>query len=273
MNDNRAIGVFDSGVGGLTVLKYLVKKLPYEDYIYFGDTARVPYGDKSKEALIIFAREILDWFASLNVKAVLMACNTSSAVALNILKNDYDFPVFGLIEPVSEYISTLESSKIGVMATSATVNSKAYSSSILSKSQNKEVFEIACPGLVEIVESNRIGSIEAKNLLSKYLNPLTEKGVEKIVLGCTHYPFLSETIREITGKDDILIDPAFYLTEFASKELNKKGLLSNKNNGEQHYFVSANPEKFAKTGRIFMPDLKTPKLVRTECRGSCSLNA
>ena len=256
MNKNKPIGVFDSGVGGISVLKNLVNVLPNENYIYFGDTARVPYGEKTKEQLVQFVIEILNWYKANNTKAVLMACNTSSAIVLDIVKKNYDFPIFGLIQPTAKYISSLDVDEIGIIATSATVNSKAYSKAITDHDPQKEVFEMACPGLVEIVENGQIFSNVTNIRVSKYINPLLEKKVDKIVLGCTHYPYLSNIINQITNKPDMLIDPAYYLVQSVKENLEKQNLI-NDNDTENHsvkYFVSANADKFVSVGKRFFAD-------------------
>ncbi|EKE03227.1 MAG: hypothetical protein ACD_20C00234G0049 [uncultured bacterium] len=254
MTNDNPIGIFDSGVGGLTVLKKLVNVLPNENYLYFGDTARVPYGEKTKEQLIQFVTEILNWYKSENAKAVLMACNTSSAVVLDIIKDKYDFPVFGLIQPTAQYIANTDVKNIGVIATSATVKSEAYSRNILALDPNKKIFETSCPGLVEIVESGTQNLPESIELISKYIIPLLNNGAEKIILGCTHYPFLAEVISKITNKAEMLIDPADYLVESVKIELEKLGLLSNANIGSRKYFVSTNPKKFVEIGNKFYSD-------------------
>ena len=256
MNKNKPIGVFDSGIGGLSVLKTLVAELPDEDYIYFGDTARVPYGEKSKEQLLGFVVEILSWFKANNAKAVLMACNTSSAVVLDIVRNKYDFPIFGLIKPTANYVSGLDAKKIGIIATSATVNSKAYSKAITDLDPEKEVFETACPGLVEIVESGQTNSRHASMLVSRYINPLLEKKVDKIILGCTHYPYLADIINQITGRTDMLIDPAYYLVQSVKDELEEQNLINDVGYGSRKYFVSANAGRFVRVGKLFFSDCR-----------------
>jgi len=252
----KPIGIFDSGVGGLTVLKELVNIMPYENYLYFGDTARIPYGEKTKEQLFAYVRGIMEWFKSQNVKGVVMACNSSSAVTYETIKEEYDFPVYNLIEPTAEYISYLDTEKIGVMATSVTVNSKAYSKIIKKSSSDKTVIEVACPGLVEMIENNKSNSNDAKKLVIKYVAPLLEKGAEKIVLGCTHYPFLSQVITAITGDKDMLIDPARHLAENVADDLMLSEMLNPNEKGLRQYFASANPQMFVEAGQKFYSDLQ-----------------
>lgn len=254
MNKNP-IGIFDSGVGGLTVLKKLEMELPGENYLYFGDTARVPYGEKTPEQLHSYVREIMEWFKRNNVKAVVMACNTSSAVVYESIKDDYDFPIFSLIEPTANYVAYLDAEKIGVLATTATVNSKAYVNSIKAKNPAVEVIQTACPGLVEIVESNKIETQEAKRLIIKYVTPMQEKGVAKIILGCTHYPFLRDVINDVTGDKDLLVDPARHLAEDVADKLMQLELLNTDKCGYRHFFASSNTEMFREAGRRFYPEL------------------
>lgn len=261
MQERRSIGVFDSGLGGLTVLKKLVQTMPKENYLYFGDTARIPYGEKTKEELLIYVREILDWFSQNRIKAVLMACNTSSAITLDIVKKEYDFPIFGLINPTASYIGSLDIKKVGIIATSATANSKAYSNAIKKIDPSKEIFEIGCPGLVEIVEQDKTGTIEAKNLIKSYIDPLIENKTEKIILGCTHYPYLSQVINELTGKSDLLINPADFIVSQTQETLAKTYLLNDLEEGTRHYYVSSNPERFVEIGNKFFSDCKQAKTI------------
>ncbi len=264
MND-RPIGVFDSGVGGLTVLKRFAEELPNENYIYFGDTARIPYGEKTRAQLFDIVVEILDWFKYKNIKAVIMACNTSSAVVLEEIKNNYDFPIFGLIQPTAEYIAYSDIKKVGVIATTATVNSKAYSKAINKFSSDIEVIETACPGLVEIVENNKIQTYEAKDLVIRYIMPFIEEKVEKIILGCTHYPYLSEIINSITVRDDLLVDPGEHLTLKVAEDLIALDLLNSSSiplqKGKKEFFVSSSTEMFSKVGRNFYKDIEDVKQI------------
>jgi len=256
---NKPIGIFDSGVGGLTVLKKLAEELPNENYIYFGDTARVPYGEKTKEQLVDIVKEILDWYKSKNVKAVIMACNTSAAVALKEVKDNYDFPIFGLIQPTAEYIAYSNASKIGVIATTATIASKAYSKAINKLNTDVEVIEVACPGLVEIVESNKIETYEAKKLVIKYVMPLIEKEVDKIILGCTHYPYLREIINTLTNDNEMLVDPAEHLALKVAEDLTLADMVNNFSEGSSEYYVSSNATMFEEVGGHFYADCKDVK--------------
>lgn len=255
MKKSNPIGVFDSGVGGLSVLKKLIGVLPSENYLYFGDTARVPYGEKSKDELIRFSREILNWFKSQNVKMVLIACNTSSATTLDVVKGEYDFPILGLISPTAEHIATIPDNTIGLMATSATVCSHAYQKAVNKLACDKKIIEIACPGLVEIVESNTINTNEAKKLLESYVEQLLHQNIEKLILGCTHYPYLADEILAIVKKENFLIDPADFIIQKAKQCLFDFDLLNNsKSKGNIDFFVSSSPEKFVMVGHHFFSE-------------------
>ena len=256
---NKPIGVFDSGVGGLTVLKRLTEELPNENYLYFGDTARIPYGEKNKEQLFDIVREILDWYKAKDAKAVIMACNTSSAVVLDDIKNDYNFPIFGLIQPTAEYIAYSNATKIGVISTTATATSQAYSKAINKLNPDIEVFQTACPGLVEIVESNKIETFEAKKLVIKYVLPLLEKKVDKIILGCTHYPYLRKIINTLTNDNEMLIDPAEHLSLKVAEDLMLLDLLNDSFEGKREYYVSSNAPMFAEVGKNFFVDCNDVK--------------
>ena len=252
MSDSRPIAVFDSGVGGLSVLKKLLEKLPDENYIYFGDTARIPYGEKSKEQLISYAREILDWYGSLDVKLALMACNTSSATSLDIVKSDYTFEIMGLIYPTASYIAENNFKKIGVIATSATVKSHAYKNAILKLNPQAEIYETACPGLVEIVERGEYNSKKAYEAVKVYIEPLLEQGIEKIVLGCTHYHYLRAVINEVTLNSEMLIDPAEFMVKSAKNYLDENNLVNHSQPCNSQFYVSSNPAIFEQTGKIFL---------------------
>lgn len=251
----KPIGIFDSGVGGLSVLAELQKLMPNEHFIYFGDSANVPYGDKSKAELVGFSKNILDWFKSKEVKMVIMACNTSSAVTLPHFKDKYNFDVLGLIDPISKHISTQDYSKIGMIATNATVKSNAYKNTI-QKYCDKKVFQMACPGLVELVEKDKIDSPKATPLVYQYIEPLINSKVDKIILGCTHYPFLSTIINNIVGKD-ILLNPA----EFLAKETFNIVEKSSANKGKVDFHTSKSPEEFVSVGKKLYPYIKNAKLL------------
>ncbi|MDD3149753.1 MAG: glutamate racemase [Candidatus Gastranaerophilales bacterium] len=257
MKTNQPIGIFDSGVGGLSVLNELIKKFPNEHYIYYGDTLRLPYGEKSQNEIVYYTTCILNKFKQIKVKAVFVACNTSSALAVEKVKDKYDFPVFGVINPAAKYVSQLNCNKIGVIATSATAKSGVYSDLIKRYSKNKQVFEIGCPGLVEIVENNLVEQTETSAILKKFLKPLFENNVEKIILGCTHYPFLSSAFKKILKDENIFINPAQYQVIEAGEilSINKENF-----NLKIDFYVSSNPEKFEQIGQNLCNHCKNVQL-------------
>lgn len=254
------IGVFDSGVGGLSVFEKLVKVLPSENYIYFADTKNLPYGSKSQVELVNITRKIFDFFKTKQVKAVVMACNTTSAIAYDTLKNEYGFKIYPLIQTAAKSIANLNATKIGVLATVATVNSLKYTLEIKKNNPDIEVFEHACPEWVKIVEEqtfNEPGNIE---IIKKDLFELLDKNVEKIVLGCTHYPYLMNVLTQFAPKE-IFIDPAQFLANIVAKDFVKTG----KNDAvdtERLFFVSSNPQNFLETSPLFYKIDKLPELVK-----------
>jgi len=191
--DNRPIGIFDSGFGGLTVLKEYLNRLPNEDYIYFGDNARVPYGSKSKETIIEYSRQIVKFLISKNVKMIIIACGTASANAFETLKNEFDIPIHTVIEPTAKNITD---KKVGVIATRATIESKAWETAIHNFSPTCEVISNACPLFVPIVEENLVNSEISKLAVKMYLQTFVDNGIENLILGCTHYPLLLQDIQD-----------------------------------------------------------------------------
>jgi glutamate racemase len=190
-----------------------------------------------------------------------MACNTSSSVILDVVQQEYDFPILGLIKPASEYIASLDKKRFGVIATSATVKSNAYQKAINALDPNKEVYQVACPGLVEIVESGKIHLKESRKLISSYISPLMEKNVDRIVLGCTHYPYLADIIFDLTRNNELLVDPSVYIVKAAKDKLEKMDLLNNTGSGSRKYYVSSNPDMFVKVGSQFFSDCKKAELI------------
>ena len=256
MDSNQPIGVFDSGVGGLTVVKALLDKLPRESFIYYGDTAHVPYGNKSEEQLFSYAHEIMDFLISRNVKAIIVACGTHSSVTLPVISEQYDLPLLGVVKAAARAAVRLcENGKIGVLATRATVNKLAYTEQIRKIDTSLEVIETACPRLVPLVESGQLDGRETREAVAEYLGPLTAKGVKTIVLGCTHYPFLAPLIQEFAGKETRLIDPSCETVDEMISILNSRALL---NQGIQtpirEFMVSGQDDSFYKVGKLLIGD-------------------
>lgn len=251
VNKNNPIGFFDSGVGGLTVLKEFRNILPNEDCIYFGDTKNMPYGEKSKEQLIEYSKYAFEFFEKQGVKAVVMACNTTSATVYDILKNDYSFKLYPIIQSVTKLLSGLQVDTIGVFATQATVNSHAYSKGIKSFSPEKNIVEIACPDWVKIVENHEENSPEALGKIKEKLSEMLEFSPERIVLGCTHYPFLLPQLSQIADKE-LFINPAEAFVKFIKADLEFNNLLSeNSKSGCDTFYTSSSVEQFVIAGGMF----------------------
>lgn len=254
------IGFFDSGVGGLTVFDKVKKLLPNEDYLYFGDLKNIPYGEKSKENLLKIADSIFKFFETKKVKAVIMACNTTSANTYEELKDKYNFKIYPIIQSCASLIAKLPIQKIGVFATEATIKSGVYARELKKYNPNLEVFEMSCPPWVNIVETKAQNEPESINLVNYYLSKMLQNKPDKIILGCTHYPYLMDILGEFAPKE-MFIDPAEYFAEFIKKDLEKNNLLNNKKIGSEEFFVSANPENFKEASSMFYPVKKLPTLI------------
>ncbi len=260
-NCNKAIGVMDSGVGGLTVLKELYKLCPEENYLYFGDTKNLPYGEKTKEQLIEIVKEIFDFFEKKEVKAVVLACNTTSATAYEELKDKYSFKIYPLIQIVSKCVAEDKGlTRIGVMATQATINSHKYSQELKKNNPQIQVFEKSCPLWVPIVEK-QIVEYDENVVFKGYLEDVLNFKPQKIILGCTHYPYLTDKLQNYAPRD-IFINPAKLFAEYIKEDLCKHNLAAKNNNGEINYFASSEPEKFANNANMFMEIDSKPELVK-----------
>lgn len=224
--DNRPIGIFDSGSGGLTVLAEVKKQMPQESVIYYGDLARVPYGSKTDAEIIAINSEIISYLISRQVKMIIVACNTSCAVALQEDKDKFDLPIIGVIGPgaQSAWVIT-KNKKIGILATEATVRSHAYKKMLQSVNTNVEVFEQACPKFVPLIEGNKVNSPELDKAIDEYLSPVLAKGVDTIVHGCTHYPLIEEKLKYKAGAAVHFVNPAVGTVALAREILEKTGAL------------------------------------------------
>lgn len=247
---NCPIGIFDSGVGGLSVFAELIKLLPDENYIYFGDTLNLPYGAKTQAQLIDLTSNIFDFFKSQNVKAVVMACNTTSAAAYDALKDKYNFRIYPIVQRAAKQIANENHKKIGIFATQATINSHAYKREIQKYSPNTEVFELACPKWVSIVENNLQNTPESIKDIKLQLDLMLKNNVEKIVLGCTHYPYLLNILKKF-APENMFINPAKYFAQDIYQDLKQNDLISDKKFFEPKFFVSSNPEQFMLASKLF----------------------
>lgn len=241
---NGRIGIFDSGVGGLTVLRELYQQLPNESILYFGDTARLPYGTRTPAQILQFVREILTWMVSQGVKMIVMACNTSDALALDIVRCEFDIPTIGLILPAS-CAAVGCGKRIGVIATPATAASNAYRRAILEADPTVQVWQIGCPEFVPLIEQNLIDRPYLYKVARDYLAPLQQQQIDTLVYGCTHYPLITPVIRRILPETVQLVNPAVHVALAAARELELLGLKSDGPAIATRFTVSGCPENFA----------------------------
>lgn len=244
MSDNRPIGIFDSGVGGLTVMREFIKNMPNENIIYFGDTARVPYGSKSKEIVTEYSKQIVNFLKTKDVKMIVIACNTATALAFLDLLEYTDIPIIEVITPgaVSAYNNT-KNKKVGIIGTEATVKSRAYEEKIKDLDNTIEVFQKACPLLVPLVEEGWTNKDVTKSVCEEYLSEILDKDVDTIVLGCTHYPLLKDTIEKIAKGVDV-INPALSTCLNAKTYLEENDMRSNEKIGSYKIYTSDYTDKF-----------------------------
>lgn len=252
---NSPIGIFDSGLGGLTVMKAVMKVLPKEDIVYFGDTARVPYGTKSPASITKFsvqnARVLLDQ----GVKAIVVACNSSSSYAMDVLRKNFSVPIIGVIEPgVRKALAMTRNGRLGVVATQATVSSHAYRRQMLQIRKDADVFEQACPLFVPLVEEGWTAKDVTARIAQEYLKGLKTKKIDTLILGCTHYPLLKGVLRRVMGKSVRLVDSACEVAVGLKRLLQEQGLMaqSRRRNPRYDFFVSDEPQHFQKLARRFL---------------------
>ena len=263
------IGVFDSGVGGLTVAREIMRNLPNEDIVYFGDTARVPYGSKSKDNIIRYSRQIIHFLQTKGVKAIVIACNTASALALESVKDEFDIPIIGVIEPGARAaLSVTQTKKIGVIGTEATVRSAMYEKIIGATDAEVTVVAKACPLFVPLVEEGFKKHPVTEEIIDYYLNSYKESGIDALILGCTHYPLLRSKIREYVGDEITLINPA-YETAMDLKRLLQSCDMENPDvegdHGSYSFYVSDAADKFKQFANSILPyDIETTKQINIE---------
>ena len=249
----RPIGVFDSGVGGLTVVKELIRQLPDEDIVYFGDIARVPYGIKSKETIIRFSIESILFLLKKGVKLICVACNTVSSVALPVISNHFKVPIVGVIIPgVREAVYATQNKRIGVIGTRGTIRSKTYENEIKQIDPKAKVVAVSCPLFVPFVEEGWTEGEVVSAVARKYLKPLKDAGVDTVILGCTHYPILKPVIKKVMGEDVTLIDSAKQVAMEVKKVLAEDGLLNRNRRAKHEFYVSDNPEWFSSLAKRFL---------------------
>ncbi len=256
MNDTRPIGVFDSGVGGLTVVESLVQQLPGEDFIYVGDTAHIPYGNKSREELFKYAKDIIAFLLDRDVKAIVVACGTHSSVTLPEMEESCPVPLLGVVKPgARSAVRASRNGKIGIIATQASVNSSSYSKYIRTIGEDYQVFANACSRFVPLVESGQLQGTEVEEAVHEYIHPLLDEGIDTLVLGCTHYPFLAPVIKAYVGPEVSLVNPAVETIEELVTLLGQKNILSEQLKGSGSFYVSGNDQSFYNVGSLLLGDL------------------
>lgn len=254
--DNRPIGVFDSGLGGLTGMRELLRAMPNEDLIYLGDTGRVPYGGRGRETIIKYARQDIEFLLSFGVKAIMVACGTVSTVALEEVRGDYPVPIFGVVEPTAWKAARLsETGRVGLIGTVNSVKSGAYERALRHFRPDCEVFAVACPLFVPLVENGRVhrGDKVLELVAEEYLAPLKARDVDTLILGCTHYPLLSDVIGDIMGPKVRLVSAGAESAEYLIKKLREQDALAQpERKGSRSYYVTDSGEGFGRIASLFL---------------------
>ena len=243
------IGVFDSGIGGLTVVREIMHQLPNEKIVYFGDTARVPYGNKSQDTVTRFSRQIVRFLQTHDVKTIVIACNTVSAYSLDILEKEVNIPMIGVVKPGAKVAAeTTQNGKVGVIATEATIGSKIYSRYIEKLRPDVTIWGKACPLFVPLVEEGLLEDPVTDEIARRYLSELIDLDIDTLILGCTHYPIIRQTIGKIMGEGVNLVNPAYETTRELKELLSLKGLLNDEEQGlgsnQYQFYVSDTTDKF-----------------------------
>ena len=266
MHSEAPIGVFDSGVGGLTVAREIMRQLPQESIIYFGDTARVPYGSKSKETVITYSRQIVQFLLTKKVKAIVIACNTASAFALETMQKEVDIPVIGVVKPGAKVAAeTTKNQKIGVIATEGTINSHIYTDYLSGTNPGVQVFGKACPLFVPLVEEGWIEDPITEEIATRYLEELKQFEVDTLVLGCTHYPLLRHTIQKIMGDGVNLVNPAYETAKRLKHVLEEHQMINQDSPVAHKFFVSDGADKFKAFANTILPcDVEETKDINIE---------
>lgn len=264
LSKDSAIGVFDSGIGGLTVLHQIIEALPRENTVYLGDTARSPYGTKSVDTVLRYSFENSDFLVEKGVKILVVACNTSTAIALESLKNRLDIPLVGVIEPgVRRALATTKNKKVGVIGTEATIQSGAYTRALRAADRSIEVYSRACPLFVPLVEEGWTDNVVVNMTVQAYLESLKQSGIDTLILGCTHYPLLKKAIRKFMGNRVRLVDSAEEIAKEVAIQLERSALARTTGKGSHGFFVTDAPDRFIKVGRRFLGE-KVESAVRIE---------
>ena len=288
-NSAAPIGVFDSGLGGLTVVREIMRNLPEERVVYFGDTARVPYGNKSKNTVLRYARQIVHFLRAQEVKAIVVACNTASALALDEIEQEIDLPILGVVRPgVHMALEATKNRRVGVIATESTIRSGLYQRLLAEADAEIRVFGKACPLLVPLVEEGWRKDPVTETVARRYLEELLEKDIDTLIMGCTHYPLLRKMLQEIVGEEVTLINPAYETALALDRMLREKGLRAKGvaagnvpgavagaageadaavpvEEGKYRFYASDTVEKFNTFANLILPyDIETTELVQIE---------
>lgn len=268
-NRTAPVGVFDSGVGGLTVAREIMRQLPHENLVYFGDTARVPYGSKSQNTIIRYSRQIIRFLKAKKVKAIVIACNTASALALDVVRQETDLPVMGVVVPGARAaVAATDSGKVGVIGTEATVRSQMYSQIIREYNPKISVTGKSCPLFVPLVEEGFAKHKVTWEIIDYYLAEMRESDIDTMILGCTHYPLLRSRIREYMGDKIHLVNPAYETAMDLKNLLESKGM-SNRESEALHasyeFYVSDAADKFKQFANSILPyDIETTQQINIE---------
>ena len=243
------IGIFDSGVGGLTVAREIMRQIPNERLVYFGDTARVPYGNKSKETITKYSKQIIRFLKTQNVKAIVVACNTASAYALDEIEKELDIPIIGVVKPGAKVAAeATRNKKVGVIATAGTIQSRIYAEYIEGIDKEIRVVGKACPLFVPLVEEGLLEDPVTDEIATRYLNELKDLDIDTLILGCTHYPLIRSTLGRIMGDNVTLVNPAYETAVELRSRLEREGLLNPSTDrlgtNQYQFFVSDGADKF-----------------------------
>ena len=262
--DKRAIGVFDSGLGGLTAVRRLHALMPQENIIYFGDTGRVPYGTRGRDIITKYARQDVAFLRQYDLKSIIIACNTVSAIALDLLSEENDIPIIGTVEPACRRAMTMtQTGRVGVIGTAATIRSRSYETVLRKLVPGVEITARPCPLFVPLVEAGYVdhSALDKQQVtrlvIAQYLAEVREAGVDTLILGCTHYPLLKTMIGEFMGQSVTLVDPAKTAAHHLERMLSERGLrAAQENEGQAHFYVSDVPDSFVQTADLFLGEYK-----------------
>ena len=265
-NDTRPIGMLDSGVGGITVLKEVLENVKNEDVIYYGDTKSFPYGNKSKKSIIKLTKSGIDFLISKNVKAIVIACGTATSQALEEMRKMYNIPIIGIIEPTVEYIRDKKYKRVGVVATAGTIRSKGWENNLVNAISDIKVESIACPCLAQMAEEGWTGNDIAKLAIHEYLKDFEDKeNLDGFVLGCTHYPLFTDIFRKELGKKVDIINTGIVLSYDLKEILKKKGLENDSNHkGDYEIYLTDTETDFVKVAKRLLPNLDKDKINQKE---------